>query len=184
MGCHCVEIIKNFVGKQNRPVEAMCWSDTLVHPVTAEDYAIALVRFESGAIGQIEVSGALHGYVQRHVRRNGSGPRTTRDLHIRDSIPHQQIGDLEPIEKEVMPDGTTKRLRHDPETGRVTQQVDAYSLNGYEQHVKNQGRIRWNRTTRSGLTIAQSWRNHESCTSPLAQQGDPFIPARDHPPLP
>ena len=112
------------------------------------------------------------------------GPRTTRDLHIRDSIPHRRIGDLESIKKEVMPDGTTKRLPHDPKTGRVTQQVDAYSLNGYEQHVKNQGRIRWNHTTRSGLTIAQSGRNHESCTSPLAQQGDPFIPARDHPPLP
>ncbi len=61
MGCHCVEIIRNFVGKQNRPVEVMCWSDTLVHPVTAEDHAIALIRFESGAIGQIEVSWAFRG---------------------------------------------------------------------------------------------------------------------------
>ncbi|MBT6625628.1 MAG: hypothetical protein HOB49_01385 [Gemmatimonadetes bacterium] len=44
--------------------------------------------------------------------------------HIRDSIPRQQIGGLELIKEEVMPDGTTKRLLHDPKTGRVTQQVD------------------------------------------------------------
>jgi predicted dehydrogenase len=61
MGCHCVEIIRNFVGKGNRPVEAMCWADTLVHPVEAEDHGIALVRFESGAVGQFEVSWAFRG---------------------------------------------------------------------------------------------------------------------------
>jgi len=30
LGCHCVEIIRNFVGKGNRPVEVMCTTDTLV----------------------------------------------------------------------------------------------------------------------------------------------------------
>ena len=39
----------------------MCWSDTLVHPIEAEDNAIALVRFESGAIGQFEVSWTFRG---------------------------------------------------------------------------------------------------------------------------
>ena len=222
MGCHCVEIIRNFVGKQNRPVEAMCWSDTLVHPVTAEDHAIALVRFESGAMGQIEVSWAFRGGMDlrdevsgtegtiwlNHWLRTGfemftaagqggyvaekaeqdtgwlfpvgdeagelgytdmfndmfaamdedRAPRETfwdgyvvnavtdacyasakskrwepieidgwqdgETRHIRDSIPRQQIGGLELIKEEVMPDGTTKRLLHDPKTGRVTQQVD------------------------------------------------------------
>jgi predicted dehydrogenase len=61
LGCHCVEIIRNFVGKENRPVEAMCWLDTLVHPIEAEDNAIALIRFESGAIGQFEVSWTFRG---------------------------------------------------------------------------------------------------------------------------
>ena len=61
LGCHCVEIIRNFVGKGNRPVEAVCWTDTLVHPIDAEDNAIALVRFESGAIGQFEVSWTFRG---------------------------------------------------------------------------------------------------------------------------
>ena len=61
LGCHCVEIIRNFVGKGNRPVEAVCWIDTLVHPIDAEDNAIALVKFESGAIGQFEVSWTFRG---------------------------------------------------------------------------------------------------------------------------
>jgi predicted dehydrogenase len=61
LGCHCAEIIRSFVGKDNRPVEVMCWTDTLVHPIEAEDHAIALIRFESGAMGQIEVSWAFRG---------------------------------------------------------------------------------------------------------------------------
>ena len=61
MGCHCVEIIRSFVGKGNRPIEVMCWADTLVHPTEAEDHGIALIRFESGAVGQFEVSWAFRG---------------------------------------------------------------------------------------------------------------------------
>jgi predicted dehydrogenase len=61
MGCHCVEIIRSFVGKGNRPVEVMCTIDTLVHPIDDEDNAIALIRFESGAIGQFEVSWTFRG---------------------------------------------------------------------------------------------------------------------------
>jgi len=61
MGCHCIEIARSFVGKGNRPVEVMCWADTLVHPVEGEDHGIGLIRFESGAIGQFEVSWAFRG---------------------------------------------------------------------------------------------------------------------------
>jgi predicted dehydrogenase len=61
LGCHCIEIIRNFVGKANRPVEVMCTTDTLVHPIDDEDNAIALIRFESGAIGQFEVSWTFRG---------------------------------------------------------------------------------------------------------------------------
>ena len=39
----------------------MCYTDTLVHPIEAEDNAIALVRYESGAIGQFEVSWTFRG---------------------------------------------------------------------------------------------------------------------------
>jgi predicted dehydrogenase len=61
LGCHCIEIIRNFVGKGNRPVDVMCHTDTLVHPIADEDNAIALIRFESGAVGQFEVSWTFRG---------------------------------------------------------------------------------------------------------------------------
>ena len=61
LGCHCIEVIRGFVGKGNRPLEVMCHTDTLVHPIADEDNAIALIRFESGAIGQFEVSWTFRG---------------------------------------------------------------------------------------------------------------------------
>ena len=61
MGCHCIEISRNFIGKDVRPVEVMCWADTQVHPIEAEDSAIGLVRYASGAIGQFEVSWTFRG---------------------------------------------------------------------------------------------------------------------------
>jgi predicted dehydrogenase len=61
LGCHCIEIIRNFVGKENRPVDVLCHTDTLVHPISDEDNAIALIRFESGAVGQFEVSWTFRG---------------------------------------------------------------------------------------------------------------------------
>lgn len=61
LGCHTIEITRSFVGKTNRPVEVFCWKDTLVHPITAEDNAIGMIRYESGAIGQFEVSWTFRG---------------------------------------------------------------------------------------------------------------------------
>jgi predicted dehydrogenase len=61
LGCHCIEIIRSFVGKGNRPVEVICWADTLVHPISAEDNAVCLIRFDSGAVGQFEVSWTFRG---------------------------------------------------------------------------------------------------------------------------
>ena len=61
MGCHCIEISRNFIGKDIRPVEVMCWMDTQVHPIEAEDSAVGLVRYENGAIGQFEVSWTFRG---------------------------------------------------------------------------------------------------------------------------
>jgi predicted dehydrogenase len=61
LGCHCVEISRNFIGKEVRPTEVMCWADTRVHPINAEDNAVALVKYENGAIGQFEVSWTFRG---------------------------------------------------------------------------------------------------------------------------
>lgn len=61
MGCHCIEIARNFIGKDIRPVEVVCWADTQVHPIEAEDHAVGMVRYENGAIGQFEVSWTFRG---------------------------------------------------------------------------------------------------------------------------
>jgi predicted dehydrogenase len=61
MGCHCIEISRSFIGKNVRPLEVMCWADTQVHPIEAEDSAVGLVRYASGAVGQFEVSWTFRG---------------------------------------------------------------------------------------------------------------------------
>jgi len=61
MGCHCIEIGRNYIGKEVRPLEVMCWADTLVKPIKAEDNAIALIKYETGAISQVEVSWTFRG---------------------------------------------------------------------------------------------------------------------------
>ncbi|MEO6905887.1 MAG: Gfo/Idh/MocA family oxidoreductase [Ginsengibacter sp.] len=61
LGCHCVELCRNYIGKNIKPIEVMCWADTRVHPIEAEDNAIGLVKYENGAIGQFEVSWSFRG---------------------------------------------------------------------------------------------------------------------------
>jgi len=61
MGCHCIEIARSFIGKENRPLEVTCWADTQVHPIDAEDHAVGLVRYDNGSIGQFEVSWTFRG---------------------------------------------------------------------------------------------------------------------------
>jgi predicted dehydrogenase len=61
LGCHCVEISRNFIGKDIKPVEVMCWADTRMHPIDAEDNAVGLVKYANGAIGQFEVSWSFRG---------------------------------------------------------------------------------------------------------------------------
>ncbi len=61
LGCHCVEIARNFIGKEIRPLEVMCWTATQVHPIQAEDSAIGLIKYANGAMGQFEVSWCFRG---------------------------------------------------------------------------------------------------------------------------
>jgi predicted dehydrogenase len=61
LGCHCVEITRSYIGKDIKPVEVMCWADTQVKPIDAEDHAIGLIKYENGAIAQFEVSWTFRG---------------------------------------------------------------------------------------------------------------------------
>jgi predicted dehydrogenase len=73
MGCHCIEISRSFIGKDVRPLEVMCWADTQVHPIEAEDSAVGLVRYANGAIGQFEVSWTFRGGMDLRDEISGTG---------------------------------------------------------------------------------------------------------------
>lgn len=61
LACHCIEICRGYIGKNILPVSVMCWADTQVKPIEAEDHAIGLVRYQNDAIGQFEASWAFRG---------------------------------------------------------------------------------------------------------------------------
>ncbi|MDH3651875.1 MAG: Gfo/Idh/MocA family oxidoreductase, partial [Saprospiraceae bacterium] len=61
LACHCIELGRNYIGKDDKPLEVFCWADTQVKPIDAEDHAIGLIKYASGAISQFEVSWAFRG---------------------------------------------------------------------------------------------------------------------------
>jgi predicted dehydrogenase len=61
LACHCIEIGRNFIGKDIRPIDVMCWSATQVHPIDAEDHAVGMIRYANGAMSQFEVSWTFRG---------------------------------------------------------------------------------------------------------------------------
>ena len=61
LGCHCIEIARNYIGKEIKPIRAFCWAATQAKPIDAEDHAIALIEYENGAIGQLETSWSFRG---------------------------------------------------------------------------------------------------------------------------
>ena len=83
LACHCIEISRNFIGKDIRPLEVMCWADTQVHPIDAEDSAIGLVRYASGAIGQFEVSWAFRGGMDLRDEVSGTEGTIWLDHYLR-----------------------------------------------------------------------------------------------------
>jgi len=72
MGCHCIEIGRSFVGKDVRPLEAVCWGATQVHPIEAEDSVVGLVRYASGAVAQFESAWTLRGGMDLRDEVSGS----------------------------------------------------------------------------------------------------------------
>ncbi len=72
MGCHCIEIGRNFIGKDIKPVEVICWAETQIKPIEAEDHAIALIKYENGAISQVEASWNFRGGMDLRDEVSGS----------------------------------------------------------------------------------------------------------------
>lgn len=63
MGCHTIEAARYFFGKEVAITEVMAWGDTITHrdKTTAEDNAIALVKFAGGGISITEASWSAKG---------------------------------------------------------------------------------------------------------------------------
>jgi predicted dehydrogenase len=72
MGCHCIEIGRSFVGKDVRPLDAVCWGATQVHPIEAEDSVVGLVRYASGAVAQFEAAWTFRGGMDLRDEVSGS----------------------------------------------------------------------------------------------------------------
>ena len=83
MGCHCIEIGRNFIGKDVRPMEVMCWADTQVKPIDAEDHALGWVKYANGAIGQFEVSWTFRGGMDLRDEVSGSEGTIRLDHFLR-----------------------------------------------------------------------------------------------------
>jgi predicted dehydrogenase len=83
LGCHCIEIGRNYIGKEVMPVEVMCWSATQLKPIKAEDNAIGLVKYASGAISQFEVSWTYRGGMDLRDEVAGSEGNIRTDHFLR-----------------------------------------------------------------------------------------------------
>jgi predicted dehydrogenase len=89
MGCHMVEAFRYFLGKDDRPVECVAWADLLAHRdrTRAEDNAVAMIRFASGALGVAEVSwtavGGLDLRNEVYGDRGAAFTDTTRGTPVR-----------------------------------------------------------------------------------------------------
>ena len=83
LGCHCIEISRNFIGKDVKPLEVMCWADTQVHPIEAEDSAVGLVKYASGAVGQFEVSWNFRGGMDLRDEVSGTEGTITNNHWLR-----------------------------------------------------------------------------------------------------
>ena len=83
LGCHCIEIGRNYIGKKVRPVEVMCWAATQVKPIEAEDNAIGLIKYETGAISQFEVSWTYRGGMDLRDEVAGSDGNIRTDHFLR-----------------------------------------------------------------------------------------------------
>jgi predicted dehydrogenase len=71
LGSHAVEVLRHHVGRTDRPVAALC-ETRRVRSEQVEDVAVGLVRFASGAVGQLDVSWSATGGLDLHEELHGT----------------------------------------------------------------------------------------------------------------
>lgn len=180
MGCHCIEIGRSFIGKDIKPVEAMCWAETQVKPIEAEDHAIALIKYENGAISQVEVSWNFRGGMDLrdevsgtegtlkldHWLRTGFEVFTTgRNENYVSEKSESETGWLFPVGDEVHSLGYTDMftdMLDSIDEGRIPKETfyDGYIVNSIiDACYKSAGSRKWE------PVILKDWRGREGISS-------------------
>ena len=149
MGCHTIEAARFFFGKDVAVTEAFAWGATLSHAdkTTAEDNAIAMVKFANGGMSVSEASWSAKGGMELRNEITGSGGRLITDTtstpmwgFIEQSAGYlmekadAETGWVYPIPEEARVYGYSEEMRHfvdcyaKGETPRETF-VDGYVVN-------------------------------------------------------
>jgi len=128
MGCHCIEAARYFIGKDVRPVELAAWGDRLYHRdrTEAEDHATVLLRFESGALAQIETS---------WVARGGMDLRN--EVYGTDGTIFTDITRGTPIRAFTMQSAGYVLEKSDADSGWVSPVPDEARVYGYSGEVRH-----------------------------------------------
>jgi predicted dehydrogenase len=128
MGCHMIEAFRYFLGKDDSPVECVAWGERLVHheKTTAEDNAVAMIRFQSGALGTAEVSWAALGGLDLRNEVYGDRGAAFTDVTRGTPIRAFTLG------------GTGYLLeKADAETGWVFPVPDEARVYGYQEEMRH-----------------------------------------------
>lgn len=128
MGCHTIEAARYFIGKGVRPVEVLAWGDTLAHgdKTTAEDNAVALLRFENGALGQSELSWTARGSLDLRNEVYGSEGSIFTD-----------VTRATPINAYVRSTGSYLLEKAESDSGWIFPLPDEARVYGYHEEMKH-----------------------------------------------
>jgi predicted dehydrogenase len=128
MGCHTIEAARYFIGKSVAPIEGLAWGDTLVHgdKTTAEDNAVALIRFAGGQLGHMELSWTARGGLDLRNEVYGTAGAIFTDVTRGSPISAFALGNTGYLVEKA-----------DLETGWVVPVPDEARVYGYQEEMKH-----------------------------------------------
>jgi predicted dehydrogenase len=128
MGCHTIEAARYFVGKEVAPIEVLAWGDRLVHTdkTTAEDNAVALIRFAGGQLGHMELSWTARGGLDLRNEVYGTAGAIFTDVTRGTPISAFALGQTGYLVEKA-----------DLETGWVVPVPDEARVYGYHEEMKH-----------------------------------------------
>src|SRR4051794_34965421 len=146
MGCHTIEAARYFFGKDVPMTEAFAWGATLSHAdkTTAEDNAVALIKFANGGISITESSWSMKGGMELRNEITGTGGRLVTDTtetpvygfitnpagYLMEKA-EAETGFVYPIPEEARVYGYTQEMRHFVECFRAGTEPRETFVDGY-----------------------------------------------------